>query len=60
MNGQGWFTGRDGELLFWVPPDLRHALFFPGNKMVIPRGMDIDFSGMIHGDEWYKINDIDC
>ncbi|KAF8342414.1 WD40 repeat-like protein [Amanita rubescens] len=60
MNGQGWFTGRDGELLFWVPPNLRHAFFLPGNRMVIPRGVEVDVSRMALGDEWYKVNDIDC
>lgn len=60
FNEQGWLTGRDGELLFWAPPDLRHVLFLPGSRMVIPRGLEIDASHMAHGDEWHKVNDIDC
>ena len=60
MNGQGWITGGGGELLFWVPPDLRYAFFLPGNKWVIPRGVEVDVSCMAHGDQWYKVNDIDC
>ena len=59
MNGQGWLTGRDGELLFWVPLDLRYGFFLPGNRMVFPRGVEVDVSCMAHGDEWYKVNDID-
>ena len=62
LNGQGWFTqaGCDGELLFWVPLDLRSTLFLPGNRMVPPREVEIDVSHMAHGDQWYKVNDIDC
>jgi hypothetical protein len=55
MNEQGWFTGRDGELLFWVPPHLRHTLFLPGNTMVFPRGAEVDVSKMIHGGEWHDV-----
>jgi len=60
MNEQGWFTGRDGELLFWVPSDLRYAFFLPGNRMVFPRGVEVDVSRMAHGDEWYKVHNLDC
>ena len=62
MNGQGWFTGHDDELLFWVPPVLRYTFFLPGNRMVFPRGLgvEIDVSCMAHGGGWSKVNDIGC
>jgi len=60
MNEQGWFTGHDGELLFWVPSDLRYTFFFPRNRMVFPRGVEVDVSRMAHGGEWYKVNEFDC
>ena len=62
MNDQGWFTGRDGELLFWLPPKLRYAFFLPGNKRVFPRGPEVDASKMLHGDGWHNIyvEDVDC
>ena len=55
MNDQGWFTGRDGELLFWLPPNLRQAFFLPGNRKVFPRGAEVDASEMLHGDGWHNI-----
>ena len=55
MNKQGWFTGRNGELLFWVPPHLRLAFFLPGNTVVFPRGAEVDVSKMVHGDKWHNM-----
>ncbi|CAG8736324.1 11246_t:CDS:2, partial [Acaulospora colombiana] len=31
----GWILGPDSELLFWVPPELRHGLWRPNNVAVM-------------------------
>jgi hypothetical protein len=57
MDHRGWFTGHNGALLFWVPVDLRYIFFCPGNQMVLPRGVELDVSKMVHGEEWHKVKD---
>jgi len=56
MNPLGWFTGPNGEFLFWVPPYLRPCSLITNSMLVIP-GPWVDVSRLIHGSEWHKIRD---
>ncbi|THH07431.1 hypothetical protein EW146_g9321, partial [Bondarzewia mesenterica] len=55
MDNDGWIVGPRDELLFWVPPDLRLGLFWPGNTAVIGTPWTkLDLSRFAHGTEWTK------
>ena len=45
-----WVLGPKKERLFWTPLPFRHTR----NTLVIGRCLDIDFSNLVHGDEWVK------
>jgi WD40 repeat protein len=49
----GWALRPEQELLFWVPPANRGALYSPRNTFVIGRNPTIiDFSNYVHGEAW--------
>jgi len=50
----GWILGTNGELLFWVPPAHRTALWRPSNTCVIGRNSaKLDMSRFVHGTSWH-------
>ena len=51
----GWILGPNSELLFWVPPLHRTALWRPSNISVIGRhAARIDFRHFVHGISWAR------
>ena len=49
----GWILGSNNELLFWISPLHRAALWRPGNTCVIGRNATrLDFSHFVHGTSW--------
>ena len=60
MTDQGWFIGRNGEFLSWIPPYLRPCS--PASpdyltKFVITSGSCVDISDVVRGQEWQTIKD---
>ncbi|KAG6328121.1 hypothetical protein ID866_10969 [Astraeus odoratus] len=53
-DADGWVVGPRGRLLFWVPGYFHGKLYTPRNRLVIPKGPELDLSQMVHGDEWGK------
>jgi WD40 repeat protein len=55
----GWAMGESGELLFWVPPDLRTGLWRPRNTAVISPGLTakLDYTSFKYGRDWAKCRD---
>ncbi|KAJ3565483.1 hypothetical protein NP233_g7606 [Leucocoprinus birnbaumii] len=53
----GWAMGRDGELLFWVPPEHRDILWRPRNIAVIGPSTRLDFTNFKYGDKWAECID---
>ena len=49
-----WILGPEGEHLFWTPLPFRHAR----NTLVIGKCLKIDFSNFVHGDEWWKCQEL--
>ncbi|KAG2144690.1 uncharacterized protein EDB93DRAFT_1152786 [Suillus bovinus] len=59
LRADGWITGPDHQLLFWVPPASRHAFYNPCTSLVIPRGYpELDLSRMVHGIHWSSCRDV--
>ncbi|KAG1807569.1 hypothetical protein EV424DRAFT_1329467 [Suillus variegatus] len=53
LGDDGWITGPDRQLLFWVPPASREPFYNPWTALVIPRGgVELDLSCMAHGTRW--------
>ncbi|KAG2051450.1 WD40 repeat-like protein, partial [Suillus hirtellus] len=50
----GWMTGPNRRLLFWVPPASRSPFYNPWTAFVIPRGVELDLSRMAHGTRWQQ------
>ncbi|KAG1843729.1 WD40-repeat-containing domain protein, partial [Suillus tomentosus] len=49
----GWITGPNRQLLFWVPPASREPFYNPRTALVMPRGgVELDLSCMAHGTRW--------
>ncbi|KAG2065933.1 WD40 repeat-like protein, partial [Suillus decipiens] len=49
----GWITGPNRRLLFWIPPASREPFYNPRTALVIPRGgVELDLSDMAHGTRW--------
>ncbi|KAJ3567138.1 hypothetical protein NP233_g6560 [Leucocoprinus birnbaumii] len=53
----GWAMGRDGELLFWVPPEHRYILWRPRNVAMIGPSTRLDFTNFKYGDKWAECID---
>lgn len=52
---QGWILGNNGELLFWVPPSHRNALYWPRNTLVIGENSTrLDLCNFVHGLSWIQ------
>ena len=49
-----WILGPEGEDIFWTPLPFRHAR----NTLVIGKCLKIDFSNFVHGDEWWKCQEL--
>ncbi|EJD05239.1 WD40 repeat-like protein [Fomitiporia mediterranea MF3/22] len=56
MDKDGWIHGREGELLVWVPPDLRTTLWRPQNTAIINCAFltKLDFSNATLGERWQE------
>ncbi|CAE6495374.1 unnamed protein product [Rhizoctonia solani] len=54
MDEDGWVKERQDRLLLWVPPDLRSALLWPQNRLLISRQgcIELDFSDARIGRVW--------
>ncbi|KAF7967837.1 hypothetical protein HWV62_32908 [Athelia sp. TMB] len=48
----GWMRNRNGDLLFWVPPEHRRTLCSPHAITVIPRSTRLDPAHFVHGGDW--------
>ncbi|KAG6329442.1 hypothetical protein ID866_9647 [Astraeus odoratus] len=53
-DAHGWIVGPRGRLLFWVPGYFHGKLHTPRNRLVIPKGLELDLSQMVHGNKWGK------
>ncbi|KAB5593596.1 hypothetical protein CTheo_2985 [Ceratobasidium theobromae] len=49
-----WVTDKDGQLLFWVPPEVLRSLLTPHCKYVISRfgSIEVDMSCALLGEDW--------
>ncbi|KAG2142770.1 WD40-repeat-containing domain protein [Suillus bovinus] len=56
LGDDGWMTGPNGRLLFWVPPASRDEFRYnPETALVLPRGgVELDLSSMAHGTRWQR------
>ncbi|KAG2055001.1 WD40 repeat-like protein, partial [Suillus hirtellus] len=53
LGDDGWMTGPNRRLLFWVPHASREPFYNPWTALVIPRGgVELDLSRMAHGTRW--------
>jgi len=51
----GWMTGPNGELIFWVPAEYRSSLMLPPCTLLIGASRDsFDPARFVHGVEWAK------
>jgi WD40 repeat protein len=51
----GWMYNKNGELLFWVPPYNRDALWSPRNTLVIGENpTPLDLGRFVHGTAWAR------
>ena len=55
LDADGWATGSEGELLFWVPHLHRNALHQSNSIKVIGQyETQLDFSSALLGDDWAR------
>ncbi|QRV95009.1 Notchless protein [Ceratobasidium sp. AG-Ba] len=57
LNNDGWVVLDTGELLLWVPPDLRGTLLRPQNTMIISSRngvLYLKFDESMIGDNWVE------
>lgn len=55
LHEDGWIKGPQGQLLLWVPVDIRKPFYNPSTKLLIPRGgVELDLSQMVHGFKWQE------
>ncbi|KAF7974220.1 hypothetical protein HWV62_13201 [Athelia sp. TMB] len=56
LRENGWMVNRAGDLLFYVPPDMRAGLWWPDDTAVIftasTRATKLDTSRFLHGNYW--------
>ncbi|KAH9942087.1 hypothetical protein B0H21DRAFT_751090 [Amylocystis lapponica] len=58
LGDDGWMSGRNGELLFWVPPHAHRGLMWPHNSAIMGlQGVRLDMSHFFHGTSWQKCYD---
>ncbi|KAF8520628.1 WD40-repeat-containing domain protein [Hysterangium stoloniferum] len=52
----GWVRGKRGELLFWIPPWMRHGLYDSRTHLIVGRlqKFRLDFSRFVHGGDWQQ------
>ncbi|KAG8745416.1 hypothetical protein FRC10_008126 [Ceratobasidium sp. 414] len=53
----GWVTSSNGELLIWLPPDLRGTdeSLICISPQSVRRQVIVDFSAFVHGSSWTSI-----
>ncbi|KAL5504736.1 hypothetical protein ACEPAH_7399 [Sanghuangporus vaninii] len=56
MSDDGWILGSKGELLTWIPEDMRSVLWRPRNTAVFGQGFSVrlDLSNSPLGEDWCK------
>ncbi|KAF7974185.1 hypothetical protein HWV62_13223 [Athelia sp. TMB] len=58
LLASGWMTNRAGDLLFYIPPELRAGLWWPDDTTVITtastRATKLDASRFVHGEDWAR------
>ncbi|KAG1802941.1 uncharacterized protein HD556DRAFT_1333270 [Suillus plorans] len=55
LGADGWVSGPNKQLLFWVPPGSREPFYNSRTALVIPRGgVELDFRHMTHGTRWQR------
>ncbi|KIM21165.1 hypothetical protein M408DRAFT_333630 [Serendipita vermifera MAFF 305830] len=52
LTEDGWMLGRNSELLFWVPPEIRPKLSPLRNVLTIGQATELDFTNFVHGKGW--------
>ena len=52
LHEDGWIRGDDGQLFLWVPPAFRESFYSMWTKLIIPQGVELDLSEMVHGSKW--------
>jgi len=52
LHEDGWIRGQHGQLLLWVPPAFREVFYSMWTRLIIPRGVVLDLSEMVHGFKW--------
>ncbi|KAJ3557174.1 hypothetical protein NP233_g11810 [Leucocoprinus birnbaumii] len=66
IREDGWVAKRDGDLLFWVPEQMREGLYRPRNLLVVKHtdfkeddvwGTELDLENFRHGERWYECYD---
>ncbi|PVF94475.1 hypothetical protein CPB86DRAFT_713227, partial [Serendipita vermifera] len=55
----GWMSGPNDELLFWVPPELRNGLLLPHVICIMGQCIKtrINFDFFVHGTSWTRCID---
>ncbi|KAL5512549.1 hypothetical protein ACEPAG_3202 [Sanghuangporus baumii] len=56
LSEDGWILGPKGELLAWIPEDMRRTLWRPRNTAVIGQGFStrLDLANSPLGEDWWK------
>ncbi|EJC99864.1 WD40 repeat-like protein [Fomitiporia mediterranea MF3/22] len=56
LTDNGWVLGFQGELLLWLPPDIRPTLWRPQNTAVFSCEFStkLKFKGVAHGKRWQE------
>ncbi|KAJ3559635.1 hypothetical protein NP233_g11217 [Leucocoprinus birnbaumii] len=66
IREDGWVAKHDGDLLFWVPEQMREGLYRPRNLLVTNHrsakkydvwGTELDLEDFRHGKHWYECYD---
>ncbi|KAM6497761.1 hypothetical protein JOM56_005709, partial [Amanita muscaria] len=53
-----WIVGPQGQLLLWIPIQLRSLLHTPGTVSILPGPVvELDLSVMAHGKRWINCFD---
>lgn len=55
-SSNGWILGQDGELLFWVPEEMRWGLQYPSMsfKAFERKSTKLHFDNFVHGTKWIE------
>lgn len=59
LSEEGWVLGQDGELLLWIPPDMRASLWYPRNTAFMSSRfvMKLHFTERGMGRNWQEYFD---